>query len=111
MRRRGRANRELAVRAWNSSEEARGSRRRTILPRGRSLGAPALESARRSAQEPRFMETSTKKSVLGLYRHGSRHVVGDGFHVRNLFPSNPIGEDLSPFLLLDYAGPTRYEPT
>lgn len=57
------------------------------------------------------METTTQKRVLGLYRDGSRHVVGDGFHVRNLFPSNPIGEDLSPFLLLDYAGPTRYSPT
>jgi quercetin 2,3-dioxygenase len=51
------------------------------------------------------------KSVLALYRPGSVHMVGDGFHVRNLFPSNGVGEHLSPFLLLDYAGPTRYSPT
>ena len=37
-------------------------------------------------------------------------MVGDGFHVRNLFPSNPLGERISPFLLLDYAGPTYFPP-
>jgi len=51
------------------------------------------------------------KALLALYRPGSVHMVGDGFHVRNLFPSNAVGEHLSPFLLLDYAGPTRYGPT
>ncbi|NOT31483.1 MAG: pirin family protein [Planctomycetes bacterium] len=54
---------------------------------------------------------SPDKRVLGLYRPGSVHTVGDGFHVRNLFPSNEVGERLSPFLLLDYAGPTLYAPT
>ncbi len=53
----------------------------------------------------------TEKRVLALYRPGSVHKVGDGFHVRNLFPSNDVGERLSPFLLLDYAGPTYYSPT
>src|SRR5262249_49935072 len=37
--------------------------------------------------------------------------VGDGFHVRNMFPSNGIGEEVSPFLMLDYAGPTHFEPS
>lgn len=46
-----------------------------------------------------------------LYEPGSTHVVGDGFHVRNLFPSNDIGRDVSPFLMLDYAGPTFYPAT
>ena len=46
-----------------------------------------------------------------LYEPGSTHVVGDGFHVRNLFPSNEIDRDVSPFLLLDYAGPTFYPAT
>lgn len=55
--------------------------------------------------------TRTDKRVLALYRPGSVHKVGDGFHVRNLFPSNDVGERLSPFLLLDYAGPTQYSPT
>ena len=51
------------------------------------------------------------KRLLGTYRPGSTHWVGDGFHVRNLFPSNELGERLSPFLLLDYAGPTKFEPS
>ncbi|MFM8551407.1 MAG: pirin family protein [Nitrospiraceae bacterium] len=46
-----------------------------------------------------------------VYRPGSRHVVGDGFHVRNLLPSNDLDRELSPFLMLDYAGPTDYTPT
>jgi len=53
----------------------------------------------------------TDKRVLALYRPGSVHMVGNGFHVRNLFPSNEVGERLSPFLLLDYAGPTYYSGT
>lgn len=46
-----------------------------------------------------------------LYEPGSTHVVGDGFHVRNLFPSNEIDREVSPFLMLDYAGPTFYPAT
>jgi redox-sensitive bicupin YhaK (pirin superfamily) len=54
---------------------------------------------------------ATPKKVLGIYNPGSNHWVGDGFHVRNLFPSNGIGDELSPFLMLDYAGPTRVTPS
>ena len=52
----------------------------------------------------------TPKKVLGTYNPGSTHWVGDGFHVRNLFPSNGIENEISPFLMLDYAGPTRVSP-
>jgi redox-sensitive bicupin YhaK (pirin superfamily) len=51
------------------------------------------------------------REVLKVYRPGSTHMVGDGFHVRNLFPSNDLDHEMSPFLLLDYAGPTDYAPT
>jgi redox-sensitive bicupin YhaK (pirin superfamily) len=51
------------------------------------------------------------KRVIGTYRSAAPHWVGDGFHVRNLFPSNDLGERISPFLLLDYAGPTEFPPT
>jgi quercetin 2,3-dioxygenase len=51
----------------------------------------------------------TQKKVLGIHNAGSNHWVGDGFPVRNLFPSN--GVDVSPFLMLDYAGPLRFEPS
>lgn len=38
-------------------------------------------------------------------------MVGDGFPVRNLFPSNELDQAVDPFLLLDYAGPHVFEPT
>jgi hypothetical protein len=37
--------------------------------------------------------------------------VGDGFPVRSLFSYNTLGAHISPFLLLDYAGPHYFEPT
>jgi quercetin 2,3-dioxygenase len=46
------------------------------------------------------------KTILGVHEPGSRHWVGDGFHVRNLFPSNGVENEINPFLMLDYAGPT-----
>jgi hypothetical protein len=51
------------------------------------------------------------KHVVDVYRHGSQHWVGDGFPVRNLIPGDGVGEQLSPFLLLDYAWPAYFPPT
>ena len=39
------------------------------------------------------------------------HWVGDGFPVRTLFAYPNLGSVLSPFLLLDYAGPMEFTPT
>ena len=59
------------------------------------------------------METVNLKKTdqVKVYQPGSQHVVGDGFHVRNLFPSNDLDRELSPFIMLDYAGPTFYPAT
>lgn len=54
--------------------------------------------------------TTTQKKILGTYGPGSSHWVGDGFPVRNLFPSNGIQLEVSPFLMLDYAGPQYFKP-
>ena len=51
------------------------------------------------------------KQVLRVVGAGSQHWVGDGFPVRNLFPSNGVGAEINPFLMLDYAGPKVFEPT
>jgi len=51
-----------------------------------------------------------QKKVLEVRGPGSTHWVGDGFHVRNLFPSNGIESEIDPFLMLDYAGPTKFAP-
>ncbi|QOW23845.1 pirin family protein [Lysobacter sp. H23M47] len=50
------------------------------------------------------------KKVLGIYSAPRPHWVGDGFPVRSLFSYQGLGQHLSPFLLLDYAGPMRFEP-
>lgn len=54
---------------------------------------------------------NTQKTVVSVHETGSRHWVGDGFPVRNLFPSNGVGNEVSPFLMLDYAGPAAFEPS
>ena len=50
------------------------------------------------------------KTVLGRYSNPNRHWVGDGFPVRSLFSYNTLGAHISPFLLLDFAGPHYFEP-
>jgi quercetin 2,3-dioxygenase len=51
------------------------------------------------------------KKILGVYTAPGQHWVGDGFPVRSLFSYNSHGRHLSPFLLLDYAGPASFAPT
>jgi redox-sensitive bicupin YhaK (pirin superfamily) len=50
------------------------------------------------------------KQVLGVFSAARPHWVGDGFPVRSLFGYQDLGRQLSPFLLLDHAGPTSFEP-
>lgn len=51
------------------------------------------------------------KKVLGVYSAPRPHWVGDGFPVRSMFSYQSHGKQLSPFLLLDYAGPADFAPT
>ncbi|UUZ78069.1 pirin family protein [Polaromonas sp. P1(28)-13] len=50
------------------------------------------------------------KKVLGIYSSPRPHWVGDGFPVRSLFSYDTLGQHVSPFLLLDYAGPAEFKP-
>lgn len=50
------------------------------------------------------------KKVLGVYSAPPAHWVGDGFPVRSMFSYQNHGDQLSPFLLLDYAGPAEFSP-
>lgn len=50
------------------------------------------------------------KAVLGVFGTNQGHWVGDGFPVRTLFAYDTLGQELSPFLLLDYAGPASFPP-
>jgi len=50
------------------------------------------------------------KKILGVYSAPRAHWVGDGFPVRSVFSYHGHGRQLSPFLLLDHAGPATFEP-
>jgi redox-sensitive bicupin YhaK (pirin superfamily) len=50
------------------------------------------------------------KKILGVYSAPRPHWVGDGFPARSLFSYSSQGSHLSPFLLLDYAGPHKFDP-
>jgi redox-sensitive bicupin YhaK (pirin superfamily) len=52
-----------------------------------------------------------KKEILSTFSNTQSHWVGDGFPVRTLFSSNTLGHHLSPFLMLDFAGPAHFPPT
>lgn len=51
------------------------------------------------------------KNILGIHRSPHAHWVGDGFPVRSLFTYDSLASRISPFLLLDYAGPHDFTPT
>ncbi|WP_339468454.1 pirin family protein [Pseudomonas capeferrum] len=51
------------------------------------------------------------KKILGIHRSPHPHWVGDGFPVRSLFTYDNLASQISPFLLLDYAGPHTFTPT
>ena len=51
------------------------------------------------------------KKLAFIQRNNQRHWVGDGFPVRSVFSYSDIGAEMSPFLLLDYAGPASFPPS
>jgi quercetin 2,3-dioxygenase len=51
------------------------------------------------------------KKLSFIRRNNERHWVGDGFPVRSIFSYNDLGKEISPFLLLDYAGPENFPPS
>jgi len=54
---------------------------------------------------------NTAKKVVSTHSAPNRHWVGDGFPVHGMFGYTGDTRSISPFLLLDYASPTRFEPT
>lgn len=51
------------------------------------------------------------KKLSFIKRSNGSHWVGDGFPVQSIFSYNDIAEKISPFLLMDHAGPTAFPPT
>ena len=50
------------------------------------------------------------KRLVEVRKDVAPHWVGDGFPVRSLFSYERLGQHISPFLLLDYAGPADFPP-
>lgn len=50
------------------------------------------------------------KKITGIYSAPAPHWVGDGFPVRSMFSWRSHGAHVSPFLLLDHAGPMKFGP-
>lgn len=50
------------------------------------------------------------KQIIGTYSSPHAHWVGDGFPVRTLFSQQSLGSHMSPFLMLDHAGPAEFTP-
>lgn len=51
------------------------------------------------------------KKLAFIKRSNGSHWVGDGFPVRNIFSYTDIAPEMSPFLMMDYAGPKEFPPT
>ncbi|MFI8417606.1 pirin family protein [Serratia sp. NPDC078593] len=51
------------------------------------------------------------KKILGVYNSPDAHWVGNGFLVNSLFSYQDLGAEMSPFLLLDHAAPTKFRET
>lgn len=52
------------------------------------------------------------REVRAVHHAAPPHWVGDGFPVRSVFSYDNLGrEQLSPFLMLDYAAPRQFEPS
>jgi len=52
----------------------------------------------------------TAKRPERIVRAAPAHWVGDGFPVRTIFSYDQLGREMSPFLLMDHAGPADFQP-
>jgi redox-sensitive bicupin YhaK (pirin superfamily) len=51
------------------------------------------------------------KTISSIHRASEAHWVGDGFPVQTVFHYGEFGKALTPFLLLDHAGPAEFAPS
>lgn len=54
---------------------------------------------------------STPKKVATILSSPRTHWVGDGFPVSSVFSPQSVRTRLSPYVLMDYAGPARFDPS
>ncbi|KAK3267818.1 hypothetical protein CYMTET_23648 [Cymbomonas tetramitiformis] len=52
-----------------------------------------------------------RRTIKEILRRPPQHWVGNGFHVYPVFANKAFTNELSPFLMFDYAKPKHFEPT
>jgi len=79
-----------------------------LLPIVQALSSTNASSSSSSS----IMSTSSAalRSVKQILPAAPRHWVGDGFHVHPVFSNKAFTEELSPFLMFDYAVPEHFKP-
>jgi quercetin 2,3-dioxygenase len=91
------------------------SGRRTLAFGLKQSGLCQLATVHALPTRPRFgdevHEEKIMKKLLSIHRDANAHWVGDGFPVRTIFSFQSLGSAISPFLLLDYAGPAQFPPS
>lgn len=61
--------------------------------------------------KPQKNDQPATKTIKRIIRNTQAHWVGDGFPVTTMFSYTAQGAEVSPFLMLDYAGPATFEPS
>src|SRR4030095_8720439 len=56
-------------------------------------------------------EIMSARRVSAVFDGSEPHIVGDGFPVQTFIPQPGLDSEITPFLLLDYAGPHAFPPT
>jgi redox-sensitive bicupin YhaK (pirin superfamily) len=74
----------------------------------KATGNRTATTSRESA--PKNAPAARPKKLARVYKAPQGHWVGDGFPVRSMFSYHAHGHSVSPFLLLDYAGPAEFAP-
>ncbi|MDN5863031.1 MAG: pirin family protein, partial [Salinisphaera sp.] len=83
--------------------------RARLATNARSL-AECDEITLKEYQQPACQEI-IMKNITDIFPTPRGHWVGDGFPVRSLFTYERMGaQHITPFLLLDYAGPADFAP-
>ncbi len=86
-------------------------RREAGLDFARAAGA-SHRPAGTAEMVARHLQGRTRmKKLIGISRDADAHWVGNGFPVRTIFSYQTLGQCISPFIMLDYAGPAEFPPS
>jgi redox-sensitive bicupin YhaK (pirin superfamily) len=74
------------------------------------MGREAYNQSRASTTNKARKKMATRK-IARINREAGDHWVGNGFPVKTLVSYDSLGNEISPFLMLDYAAPREFAPS